>query len=204
MIVDREGTASRIGMTINVSHPRLDDLRMRLIAPSGRTAELSFSASSSAANEQIRIPQDQLRPLLGESLSGTWSLSLRDESTGVTGHLMSWDLSLNSQVLVENFDRGLDIPDPVERPSENIWFSPDGRYAVARALQSDSARVWDLNFAQAARTIAVPCKRARAGHERRRGVSCHDDTEFGQSLAHVGWPARSGPLNSARPCSISS
>jgi WD40 repeat protein len=156
VIVDREGTANRIGMTINVSHPRLDDLRMRLIAPSGRTAELSFSAASSAANEQIRIPQDQLRPLLGESLSGTWSLSLRDESTGVTGHLMSWDLSLNSQVLVENFDRGLDIPDPVERPSENIWFSPDGRYAVARALQSDSARVWDLNFAQAARTIAVP------------------------------------------------
>jgi WD40 repeat protein len=156
VIVDREGTASRIGMTINVSHPRLDDLRMRLIAPSGRTAELSFSVSNSAANEQIRIPQEQLRPLLGESLSGTWSLSLRDESTGVTGHLMSWDLSLNSQVLVENFDRGLDIPDPVERPSENIWFSPDGRYAVARALQSDSARVWDLNFAQAARTIAVP------------------------------------------------
>jgi WD40 repeat protein len=156
VIVDREGTASRIGMTINVSHPRLDDLRMRLIAPSGRTAELSFETSSSAANEQIRIPRDQLQSLVGESLSGTWSLSLRDESTGVTGHLMSWDLSLNSQVLVENFDRGLDIPDPVERPSENIWFSPDGRYAVARALQSDSARVWDLNYAQAARTIAVP------------------------------------------------
>jgi WD40 repeat protein len=156
VVVDQAGTANRIGLTINVSHPRLDDIRMRLISPSGRTADLSFSAPSSAANEEIRIPRGQLDPLLGESLNGTWSLSVRDESTGVTGHLMSWNLSLNSQVVVENFDRGLDIPDPVERPPENTWYSPDGRYAVARALQSDSARVWDLNFAQAARTIAVP------------------------------------------------
>ena len=156
VIVDREGTASRIGLTINVSHPRLDDIRMRLIAPSGRAAEITVSQRSSAANEEIRIASNQLDPLMGENLNGTWSLSLRDEATGVTGHLMNWNLSLNSQVVVETFDRGLDIPDPVERASENLWISPDGRYAIARALQSDSARVWDLNFAQAARTIAVP------------------------------------------------
>jgi WD40 repeat protein len=156
VLVDREGAASRIGLTVNVSHPRLDDLRMKLIAPSGRATDLTFTQASSAANEEIRLSQAQLAPLLGESLSGTWSLSLRDEATGVSGHLVSWHLSLNSQVVVESFDRGLDIPDPVERPSENLWFSPDGRYAIARALQSDSARLWDLNFARAARTISVP------------------------------------------------
>ena len=156
VIVDREGTTGRIGLTVNVSHARLDDIRMRLIAPSGRSAELTFNQPSSAANEEIRIPRDQLEPLMGESLSGTWTLSLRDEAIGVTGHLMSWNLSLNSQVVVESFDRGLDVPDPVERASENLWFSEDGRYAVARALQSDSARLWDLNFAKAARNIAVP------------------------------------------------
>ena len=163
VIVDRDGTASRIGLTINVSHPRLDDIRMRLIAPSGRTAALEFDQASSAANEEIRIPTAQLDALMGESLRGTWSLSLRDEATGVTGHLMSWNLSLNSQVVVETFDRGLDIPDPLERPSENLWLSADGRYAVARALQSDSARVWDLNFAQAARTIAIPANQRVVG-----------------------------------------
>jgi len=156
VIVDRDGAASRIGLTINVSHPRLDDLRMKLIAPSGRATDLTFTQTSSATNEEIRLSQEQLQPLLGESLNGTWSLSLRDEATGVTGHLVGWRLSLNSQIVVENFERGLDIPDPVERPSENLWFSPDGRYAIARALQSDSARLWDLNFAQAERTIAVP------------------------------------------------
>lgn len=156
VIVDQDGVARRIGLTVNVSHPRLDDLRLKLIAPSGRAVELQFADTSSSANEEIRIAATQLGPLVGENLKGTWSLTLRDETTGVTGHLVGWDLSLNSQVLVESFDRGLDIPDPIEQPSENLWFSPDGRYAVARASQSDSARIWDLNFAQAARAIAVP------------------------------------------------
>ena len=156
VIVDRDGTASRIGLTINISHPRLDDLRVKLIAPSGRTTDLAFTQASSAANEEIRVSQAQLAPMLGESLSGTWSISLRDEATGVSGHLVGWSLNLNSQLVVESFDRGLDIPDPLERPTENLWFSPDGRYAIARALQSDSARLWDLNFARAAHTIAVP------------------------------------------------
>ena len=163
VIIDREGTASRIGLTVNVSHPRLDDIRMRLIAPSGRAAELTFTQPSSAANEEIRIGRSQLEPLMGESLNGTWSLTLRDEATGVTGHLMNWNLSLNSQVVVETFERGLDIPDPVERPSQNLWISGDGRYVIARALQSDSARLWDLNFAQAARTVAVPANQRVLG-----------------------------------------
>lgn len=156
VVIDRGGLANRVGLTVNVSHARLDDIRMKLIAPSGRTIELAFDQLASSANDEIRISREQLAPLIGEPLNGTWSLSLRDESTGVSGHLVGWNLSLNSQVVVENFERGLDIPDPVEIASENLWFSPDGRYAIARALQSDSARLWDLNSAEAARTIAVP------------------------------------------------
>lgn len=156
VVVDRQDLANRVGLTVNVSHARLDDIRMKLIAPSGRTIELAFDQPASAANDEVRISPEQLSPLLGEPLNGTWSLSLRDESTGVSGHLVGWSLSLNSQVVVENFERAIEIPDPFERTSENLWFSPDGRYAIARALQSDSARLWDLNSAQSARTIAVP------------------------------------------------
>jgi len=156
VVIVRGGLANRVGLTVNVSHARLDDIRIKLIAPSGRTIELAFDQPASSANDEIRISREQLSPLIGEPLNGTWSLSLRDESAGVSGHLVGWDLSLNSQVVVENFERGLDIPDPVERASENLWFSSDGRYAIARALQSDSARLWDLNSAEAARTIAVP------------------------------------------------
>lgn len=163
VVVDRDGQANRIGLSVNVSHPRLDDIRLRLIAPSGRAAELDLNQSSSAANDEIKVTTDQLTPLIGESLDGTWSLSLRDEATGVPGHLVGWRLSLNSQVVVESFERGIDIPDPLERASENLWFGPDGRYAIARALQSDSARLWDLNYGMAARTIAVPASETVIG-----------------------------------------
>jgi WD40 repeat protein len=156
VVVDRDGRVDRMGLTINVSHSRLDDLRVKLIAPSGRTVELTFTQAQSAANDVIRFRRAELSALIGEALNGTWSLSVRDENTGATGHLIAWNLSLNSQVVVENFERGLDIPEPVARESNDLWFSPDGRYAIARAMQSDSARLWDLAFAQPARTIAVP------------------------------------------------
>lgn len=154
--VDRDGVVTRIGLTVNVSHTRLDDVRVKLIAPSGRTVDLAFDEPRSSANDETVFAAADLAPLRGEPLAGTWSLSLRDEATGVGGHLVGWTLNLNSQGIVESFDRGLDIPAPLERESDNIWFSPNGRFAVARALQSDSARVWDLASAMPARTISVP------------------------------------------------
>jgi WD40 repeat protein len=163
VVVDRAGTVSRIGLTVNVGHGRLDDLRLKLIAPSGRTAELAFSKAASSENEEIRFPQEDLNALRGESASGTWSLSIRDEATGVVGHLIGWNLHLDSQIVVENFQRGLDIPDPVARESNDIWLSDDGRYAVARAQQSNSARLWDLAYAQPARTISIPASEEVVG-----------------------------------------
>ena len=156
VIVDREGSVSRIGLTLTISHARLSDLRIKVIAPSGRTVEVDPGMEQASDNDDIQITVEQLRDLLGESLSGTWSISVRDESLGVAGQLVGWNLKLNSQGVVEYFQRGLNIPDPIERETDNIWFDPSGRYAVARAMQSDSARVWDLTFAEPIRAIALP------------------------------------------------
>jgi len=155
VIVDREGLVSRIGLTLTISHARLSDLRIKLIAPSGRAVEIETGMERSSSNDDIRIPAAQLRDLLGESLAGTWSISLRDESLGIAGRLVGWNLTLNSQGAVEDFQRGLNIPDPVERETDNVWFDDSGRYAIARAMQSDSARIWDLAFAEPVRAIAV-------------------------------------------------
>jgi WD40 repeat protein len=155
IIVDREGTTSRLGLTLRLSHPRLADLRIKLIAPSGRAVEVNLERDRASSSEEIRVSSRHLRGLLGESLAGTWSLSLRDEATGVAGHLVAWHLTLNSQGLVEDFERGLSIPDPVERETDQYWIAAGGRYAVARATQSDSARLWDLAFAKPVSTFAV-------------------------------------------------
>jgi subtilisin-like proprotein convertase family protein len=155
VIIDREGTVNRIGLTLNISHPRLNDLRIKLIAPSGRAVEIETGLERASSNEEIRIPAAQMRDLIGEALNGTWSLSVRDEALGVAGHLVGWNLTLNSQAAIEDFQRGLHISDPAERETDSIWIGANGRYAVARALQSDSARVWDLAFAKPIRAVAV-------------------------------------------------
>jgi WD40 repeat protein len=155
VVVDRQGTVSRIGLTLNLSHARLSDLRIKLIAPSGRAVEIETGRERSSSNEDIRIPSSQLQDLVGEQLSGTWSVSVRDEALGVAGQLVGWNLKLNAQGAVEDFQRGLNIPEPAEREAENVWFDKSGRYAVARAMQSDSARIWDLAFAEPVRVIAV-------------------------------------------------
>ena len=155
VIIDQVGDVRRIGLTLNVSHSRLSDLRIKVIAPSGRTVEVDPGLDKAASNEDILIPAAQLVDLVGEPINGTWSLSIRDESMGVAGRLVGWNLKLNSQGLIEDFQRGLNVPEPVERETDNIWFSHDGRYAVARATQGDSARIWDLAFAKPVRAIVV-------------------------------------------------
>ncbi len=155
VIVDREESVRRVGLTLNLSHARVNDLRIKVIAPSGRTVEIDPDVERASANEDIHIDVRQLDDLIGEPVAGTWSLSIRDEELGVAGQLVGWNLKLNSQGLVEDFQRGLNISDPVERETENIWFSDDGRFAVARAMQSDSARIWDLAFAKPVRAVAV-------------------------------------------------
>ena len=155
VIVDTEGTVRRAGLTLTLSHPRLADLRIKVISPSGKTVEVSTEQERASASEDIRIPPGQLQPLVGETLSGTWSISIRDEATGVAGHLVGWDLTLNSQGLIQDFQRGISIPDPVEQETTHFWIDGNGRYAVARATQSDSARLWDLALAKPIAEIAV-------------------------------------------------
>lgn len=155
VIVDRPETVQRAGLTLNLSHARVNDLRVKVIAPSGRAVEIDPGVERASSHEDIRIPAAQLRDLIGEPVAGTWSLSVRDEELGVAGQLVGWNLKLNSQGLVEDFQRGLNISDPVEQESSRLWFSGDGRYAVARAMQSDSARIWDLAFAKPIRAVAI-------------------------------------------------
>ncbi len=155
VMVDRSGVVSRVGLTLNLSHARARDLRIKVIAPSGRTVEVSPGVERASMNQDLRIPASQLGALVGEPVNGTWTLSVRDEELGVAGRLVGWSLNLNSQGVVEDFQRGLNISDPQERETDNVWFSEDGRYAVARATQSDSARIWDLAFATPVRAVAV-------------------------------------------------
>lgn len=161
--IDNDGRTNRLGLSINVSHSRVDDLRLKLIAPSGRTVELDFNVSSSSANDVVRFEPRELADLRGEVLRGTWSLSVRDEKLGVTGQLLAWHLTLNSQVIVEEFERGMDIGDPQALDSDWMWLDPAGRYAVARVGRNENVRVWDLTSAQVIGAVSIPLNESIVG-----------------------------------------
>lgn len=155
LVIDRGGSVRSISLKVALSHARKDDLRLKLISPSGRTVDLEFGGQPLLDN-MVVFPGAELSEMIGEAIPGTWSLSVRDESTAATGSLANWSLSLNGQTFADVPEREISIPDPVARESNEIWFSRGGRYAVARAMHSDSARLWDLLYAQPARSIAVP------------------------------------------------
>ena len=154
LMIGQSGTVRKISLHMSLSHARLDDIRAKLIAPSGRAVDLEFDGSE--ASTEMQFPGAVFSDFIGEKITGTWSLSLRDETAAVPGSLAGWTLSLNGRAHIDTFERSIAIPDPVARESNDIWFSDNGRYAVARAMNSDSARLWDLLYAQPARTIAVP------------------------------------------------
>lgn len=155
LTVEGRGSVRTISLNVSLRHARLDDVRMKLIAPSGRTLEMEIDAASQPSSG-LRFSNSTLSDFHGEPLDGTWSLSLRDETAAVPGSLMSWSLTVNGRDYADAIERNIDIPDPVARESDDIWFSEGGRYAIARSLHSDSVRLWDLLYAQPARTIAVP------------------------------------------------
>ena len=168
LVVEGAGNVRNISLKVNLRHSRFDDVSVRLIAPSGRAVELEIDGLSRESSD-IQFENSSFEDLRGESIAGTWSLSLRDENVAVPGSLVGWSLSLNGQNYTETIERNIDIPDPVARESNDIWFSEGGRYAVARSINSDSARLWDLLYAQPARTIAVPAS------ERVLGVGVNAD-----------------------------
>jgi WD40 repeat protein len=160
VVVDRRAY-NRIGLSVKAAR-WLSDLLIKLIAPSGRAVDSSCQASSSA-DEFVPVESSELGSLNGELLSGTWSLSIRDEVTGIDGQLVGWNLDLNSRVVAENFDRGLEIPDPLDKESDDLWFAADGRFAVARLSQSDGMQLWDLHAARPVRTLTVPASETVIG-----------------------------------------
>jgi len=68
IIVSGDGAARRVGLTLNISHPRFTDLRIKLIAPSGRAVQIDPGIERSSSAERIRIPAAQLSALVGEQL----------------------------------------------------------------------------------------------------------------------------------------
>jgi leucyl aminopeptidase len=87
----RSGNApAATSVSVNITHPRRGDLRIRLVAPDGSGYLLKTpSATDNAANVVATYTVN----LSSEPLNGTWKLRVIDTAAGNTGTLDSWSIT---------------------------------------------------------------------------------------------------------------
>jgi subtilisin-like proprotein convertase family protein/C1A family cysteine protease len=93
LAVDTSGTATELWVEVDISHTFIRDLKLDLTLPSGRVVTLYDRVDPSGKNIRRRF---LLPSLVGESVPGTWKLTVSDNSKGDTGRLNRWTLGLTA------------------------------------------------------------------------------------------------------------
>lgn len=99
LTVTQGGQVKGISVSIDITHTYHGDLRVKLMAPSGKSVTLvEFntlgSASGTLAREFTDSSLSALNALIGENATGDWTLSISDNWQRDTGTLNRWALSL--------------------------------------------------------------------------------------------------------------
>lgn len=96
------GTVASVKVRVNITHTYKGDLEVALIAPDGTLVLLHNRTGGSADNimteyPDLTAPNQSLAPFTGKTISGTWSLRVRDLAAQDVGTLNSWTLSFTAQ-----------------------------------------------------------------------------------------------------------
>jgi subtilisin-like proprotein convertase family protein len=87
----RSGNApTNAQVTVNITHPRRGELRIRLFAPDGTAYLLKAPSSTDTAPN---VAATYTLNLSSELLNGTWKLRVVDTATGNTGTINSWSIT---------------------------------------------------------------------------------------------------------------
>ncbi|MBU1171766.1 MAG: M6 family metalloprotease domain-containing protein [Proteobacteria bacterium] len=94
------GSVKRLTVSIDITHSYHGDLMIRLVSPSGKSATLvDFNTLGSASGPLARDYSDtalaDLKAMIGEPVTGDWTLHVSDNWLRDTGTLNRWSLSLH-------------------------------------------------------------------------------------------------------------
>jgi WD40 repeat protein len=152
--IDTPGRVGTLRLTVSLNHPQPTDLKLRLISPSGRSAELPILRPNPDQDEPFVFNANSekvLAAFMREDATGVWTLEVEDQQSGTTGSLESWELRVSARAghtLKDTPGSPLPISDP--RPSSNVhvMLSPDGRRAAAVSANPEARgylQIWDVN-----------------------------------------------------------
>jgi subtilisin-like proprotein convertase family protein len=100
MDVPADGTTvSEVEVYVNITHTYIGDLILTLTAPSGTSVTLHNRSGGSADNivgwyPGSLTPAEDLAAFAGESMPGTWTLTVSDNAGGDTGTINEWCLNI--------------------------------------------------------------------------------------------------------------
>jgi hypothetical protein len=97
--LDGSGTVSAIQVGVSITHPYTCDLVVSLRSPQGQQTVLADSNDCTRANPNLNLqldsrqPGSPLAPLVGQSVSGAWTLTVSDGVAIDRGSLTSWNIT---------------------------------------------------------------------------------------------------------------
>jgi subtilisin-like proprotein convertase family protein len=95
--VPEQGVALLVGVSVDIAHPWIGDLRVEVLAPTGAAAIL-HDRQGGGGRDLVRTWDGTsaagLAALAGLPIAGEWRLSVRDLAQRDTGTLRSWSLRI--------------------------------------------------------------------------------------------------------------
>ena len=96
--ISRAGALGQLKVAIDITHTYIGDLRIELVAPSGRTVVLHGQLGSGQDDLKVTYdstaPLSPLSPLVGQAVKGNWTLRIADLAAVDVGRLNRWTLEI--------------------------------------------------------------------------------------------------------------
>ena len=104
------GKIESIYVDVDIKHPYVGDLSVKLIAPSGKELILHNRQGGNHKNLKKKFENDDLADLIGEKSKGLWKLVCHDFAPQDQGKLNNWTIGINS-TNSKNASSDIFIPD---------------------------------------------------------------------------------------------
>ena len=96
--IARAGLVGQLTVAVDISHTYIGDLRIELVAPSGRSAVLHSQLGGGTDNLVVKYdsaaPLSPLSALLQQGMQGNWTLRVVDTAAVDVGTLNKWSLAI--------------------------------------------------------------------------------------------------------------
>jgi len=160
LVLDGEGTAGELALSLAIQHAAAGELLVTLTAPSGAIAAVPLPRTDGAAVESFLFEAARGSPLAAladEAVRGTWRLTVVDREVGNTGLFGGWGLAFGDTVARDDPSELVPIPDP--QRSGDVTVRAAAERAVAWPVSPSvvgTVAVWNLATGELERDFTLP------------------------------------------------